>query len=128
MRTPIAISSILTIAAFSASAGQVTVSPRATTAFGLMPSMTNRMDYPRAAIGIVTSTSSGPRDTLGLLVSSVTRNSPAKRAGIEEGNRIAAVNGVSLKLASADVGDPDMANLMTRRLLRELDKVKPGDE
>jgi membrane-associated protease RseP (regulator of RpoE activity) len=128
MRTPIAVSSILTVAAFSVTAGQVTISPRASTAYGLMPSMAGRIDYPRAAIGIVTSTSSGPRDTLGLLVSAVTRNSPAEKAGIEEGNRIAAINGVNLRLAAADVGDPDMANLMTRRLLRELDKVKPTDD
>src|SRR5207237_1090021 len=77
---------------------------------------------------VSTSTSTGSRDTLGLLVSTVTRNGPAEKAGIEEGNRIAAINGVSLKLAAADVGDPDMEGLMSRRLIRELDKVKPGDD
>ena len=30
--------------------------------------------------------------------------------------------------SSADVGDYDMANVMTRRLTRELDKLHPGDE
>ena len=48
---------------------------------------------------------------------SVTRSSPAEKAGIEEGNRIASINGVSLKLAAADVGDPDMEGLMSRRLV-----------
>jgi S1-C subfamily serine protease len=86
------------------------------------------MQTPRAVIGVSTSTSTGSRDTLGLLVSSVTRGSPAEKAGIEEGNRIAAINGVNLKLATADVGDPDMERLMNRRLVRELDKVKPGDD
>ena len=56
------------------------------------------------------------------------RGSPAEKAGIEEGNRIASINGVSLKLAAADVGDEEMAGVMTRRLTRELDKLKPGDE
>jgi S1-C subfamily serine protease len=86
------------------------------------------MQAPRAVIGVSTSTATGNRDTLGLLVSAVTRGSPAEKAGIEEGNRIAAINSVSLRLASSDLGDPDMERLMNRRLVRELDKVKPGDE
>ena len=83
---------------------------------------------PRAVIGVTTSGSANSRDTLGVLVSSVRTGSPAEKAGIEEGNRIASVNGVSLRLSSADVGDYDMANVMTRRLTRELDKLHPGDE
>ena len=35
---------------------------------------------------------------------------------------------MSLKLAAADVGDEQMAGVMSRRLSRELDKLKPGDE
>src|SRR5205814_1967782 len=46
----------------------------------------------------------------------------------EEGSRIAAINSVSLKLNPADVGDWDMSGIMSRRLSRELGKVKPGDE
>jgi serine protease Do len=86
------------------------------------------MGSPRAIIGITTSSGSSSRDTLGVLVSSVRTNGPADKAGIEEGNRIASINGVSLKLNAADVGDEDMAGVMTRRLTRELDKLKPGDE
>src|SRR5690242_11730072 len=85
-------------------------------------------DQPRAVIGVTTSGNATSRDTLGVLVSSVRSGSPAEKAGIEEGNRIASINGVSLKLSPADVGDPDMAGVMTRRLSRELDKLKPGDE
>jgi C-terminal processing protease CtpA/Prc len=85
-------------------------------------------DEPRAVIGVTTSGAATSRDTLGVLVSSVRSGSPAEKAGLEEGNRIASVNGVSLKLSAADVGDPDMAGVMTRRLTRELDKLKPGDE
>jgi C-terminal processing protease CtpA/Prc len=83
---------------------------------------------PQAVIGITTSGAASSRDTLGVLVNSVRTGSPADKAGIEEGNRIASINGVSLKLNAADVGDDDMAGVMTRRLTREIDKLKPGDE
>ena len=85
-------------------------------------------EEPRAIIGVTTSGAATSRDTLGVLVSSVRTGSPAEKAGLEEGNRIASVNGVSLKLSPADVGDADMAGIMTRRLTRELDKLKPGDD
>ena len=85
-------------------------------------------EEPRAIIGISTASGSSARDTAGVLVSSVRQGSPAERAGIEEGNRIASINGVSLKLSPADVGDDQMSGVMMRRLSRELDKLKPGDE
>ncbi|HEX2779037.1 MAG TPA: PDZ domain-containing protein [Gemmatimonadaceae bacterium] len=82
---------------------------------------------PRSMIGVSTS-SSGIRDTLGLLVTSVTPNGPAEKAGIVEGNRIAAINGVNLRLAAADAGEEDMQGITARRLTRELGKVEPGTE
>ena len=85
-------------------------------------------EQPRAVIGISTTSAETSRDTLGVLVASVRAGSPAEKAGIEEGNRIAAINGVGLKLAAADVGDEEMAGSLSRRLSRELDKLKPGDE
>jgi predicted metalloprotease with PDZ domain len=85
-------------------------------------------EEPRAVIGVTSSGGATTRDTLGVMVSSVRSGSPAEKAGIEEGNRISSVNGVSLKLSPADVGDADMAGVMTRRLTRELGKLKPGDE
>jgi S1-C subfamily serine protease len=84
-------------------------------------------DENRAVIGVTTSTGSA-RDTLGVLVSTVHPGGPAEKAGIEEGNRIASVNGVNLRLAAADVGDWEMSSAMSRRLTRELRKAKPGDE
>lgn len=81
----------------------------------------------RAVIGITTSTGSA-RDTLGVLVSSVTPGGPAEKAGLEEGQRLAAINGVNLKLNPADVGDWDMSGAMSRRVTRELGKLKPGDD
>ena len=84
-------------------------------------------DRDRAAIGITTS-SGGMRDTLGLLVQSVTAGGPADKAGIEEGNRLVSVNGVNLRLSAADAGEGDMDGIVNRRLIRELEKVKAGDE
>jgi serine protease Do len=84
-------------------------------------------DPDRAMLGVSTS-SDGKRDTLGLLVTSVTEGGPAEKAGIEEGNRIGSVNGVSLKLSHADAGESDMSGVMTNRLVREMRKLHAGDE
>ena len=85
-------------------------------------------DQPRAVLGLSTSGSTSPRDTLGLLVSSVATNGPAERAGIQEGDRIASINGVNLRLSPDDAGDLEMSNAMSRRLTRELAKVRPGED
>jgi len=86
------------------------------------------METPRAVIGVGTTSGTTSRDTLGVLVSTVRAGSPAEKAGIEEGNRIASVNGLNLRLSAADIGDDQMAGIMSRRLSRELDKLHPGDE
>ena len=81
-----------------------------------------------AALGLGTRVTGTLRDTLGLLVTSITKDSPAERAGLEEGNRLVAINGVSLKANAADIQDMEMSGALTHRLTRELEKVKPGDE
>jgi predicted metalloprotease with PDZ domain len=83
-------------------------------------------DGDRAALGIST-TSGGMRDTLGLLVTGVANDGPADKAGIEEGDRLQAVNGTDLRLGAPDASDREMRGLMARRLIRVLDKLKPGD-
>jgi hypothetical protein len=83
-------------------------------------------DQDRAVLGVGTS-SGGERDTLGLLITSITPGGPAEQAGLEEGNRIAGINDVRLTLAGADAGEPDMSGILSRRLVRELRKVKAGD-
>ena len=85
-------------------------------------------DQPRAVLGLSTGASTSVRDTLGLLVTSVATNGPAERAGIQEGDRIASINGINLRLAPDDAGDFDVGNTMTRRLTRELSKLRPGDD
>ncbi|HET7585685.1 MAG TPA: PDZ domain-containing protein [Gemmatimonadaceae bacterium] len=84
-------------------------------------------DDARAVLGISTS-SGGERDTLGLLIVSIEPGSPAEQAGLEEGNRIVSINGTSLKLSPMDAGESDMRGILSRRLTREMHKVKPGDE
>jgi hypothetical protein len=83
---------------------------------------------PRAALGINTSSTGTLRDTLGLLVSSVLRGGPAEKAGLEEGNRIASINGVNLRSTKSDLEDYENAGTLNRRLVRELERVKPGEE
>ena len=92
------------------------------------PTVWTSFDRPRAVIGVTTTSAAESRDTLGVLVTSVRAGSPAEKAGIQEGDRIQSVNGVSLALSAADVGDREMAGAMGRRLTRELDKLKPGDD
>ena len=86
-----------------------------------------RDDDNRAMLGLNTS-SSGKRDSLGLLVTSVTAGSPADKAGIMEGDRLVSIDGTSLKLAPSDAGERDMNGVMTRRLVRSMGEIKPGDD
>src|SRR4051812_49894282 len=70
--------------------------------------------------------SGGRRATLVLLVSGARAGAPADKAGIEEGNRLVSINGVSLRLSAADAKEGDMDGIVNRRLIRELEKVKAG--
>jgi len=84
-------------------------------------------DPDRAMLGLTTA-SGGIRDTLGLLVESVVPGSPAEKAGIEEGNRLQAINGVNLKMSREDAADSFMQGINQNRLVREMKKAKAGDE
>ena len=126
--TLLAIAAVATAATHSASAqseSRVRISA---------PTVTGAFSYDRgepehrAALGIGTQATGTLRDTLGLMITSITRGSPAEKAGLEEGNRLAAINGVSLRVNAADVEDGEMSGALTRRLTRELAKSKPGDE
>lgn len=80
----------------------------------------------RAALGIQLGATGSVRDTLGIFVTHVTPKGPAETAGIIEGDRIASINGVDLRLSAADAGDSYAAGLPARRLTREVRKLAPG--
>lgn len=80
----------------------------------------------RAMIGVSVQTTGTKRDTLGVFIASVTPDGPAEKAGIVEGERIAAINGVDLRVAAADVEDSYTAGIASHRLTREVQKLTPG--
>jgi hypothetical protein len=90
----------------------------------------NRMDSAmakRAALGLELRATGTRRDTLGVFVAAVTPKGPAETAGIIEGDRIAAINGVDLRTTAADVDDSYTNGLAAHRLTREVQKLTPGN-
>ena len=79
-----------------------------------------------AAIGVAIGMSGNSRDTLGLFVSAVTANGPAEKAGLIEGERIAAVNGVDVRVPKEDFEDMSATSARLNRFTREVQKVAPG--
>jgi hypothetical protein len=81
----------------------------------------------RAALGLELRSTGTRRDTLGVFVEAVTPKGPAETAGIIEGDRIAAINGVDLRTPAADVEDSYTNGLAAHRLTREVQKLTPGN-
>lgn len=80
----------------------------------------------RGAIGVTVGGSGTVRDTLGLFVSSVVAGGPAEKAGLVEGERIAAVNGVDVRVPKEDVDDAPAVSARVDRFVREVQKVAVG--
>jgi len=96
---------------------------------GLGDRMYLRMDSAmakRAALGIELRATGTVRDTLGVFVEGVTPKGPAESAGIVEGDRIAAINGVDLRTPAADIEDSFSSEIASHRLTREVQKLSPG--
>jgi predicted metalloprotease with PDZ domain len=81
----------------------------------------------RAALGLGLGSAGNARDTLGVFVTSVTGAGPADQAGIVEGERIASINGVDVRVPREDAEDPGARQARVARLLREVEKAAPGD-
>jgi serine protease Do len=81
----------------------------------------------RPALGLSVGGTGSRRDTLGLFVSSVTTGGPAEKAGIQEGDRIAAINNADVRVPREDVEDGMAASARHSRFTRELGRAKPGD-
>lgn len=80
----------------------------------------------RAALGIELRATGTRRDTLGVFVAAVTPKGPAESAGIIEGDRIAAINGVDLRTPAGDIDDSFSDEVASHRLTREVHKLTPG--
>jgi hypothetical protein len=80
----------------------------------------------RAALGLELRPTGTRRDTLGVFIAAVTAKGPAESAGIIEGDRIAAINGVDLRTPAGDVDDSYTNGLAAHRLTREVQKLTPG--
>ena len=74
----------------------------------------------RAALGLELRATGTKRDTLGVFVEAVTPKGPAEAAGIVEGDRIAAINGVDVRTSVADAEDEYANEVASRRLSREV--------
>jgi serine protease Do len=81
----------------------------------------------RASLGLSLGGSTSRRDTLGVFVMNVVPDGPAERAGIVEGDRIARINSVDLRVPTSEAGDAELAQARTRRLSQELARLAPGD-
>ena len=81
----------------------------------------------RAALGIELRSTGTRRDTLWVFVEGVTPKGPAEIAGIVEGDRIAAINGVDLRTLAVDIDDSYSNGLASHRLTREVQKLTPGN-
>jgi hypothetical protein len=82
----------------------------------------------KTSLGMSVSLSGSDRDTLGVLISGVTPDGVADRAGVADGNRLAAINGVSLRIEARDVGDRSAEDAILRNLARELREARAGDD
>lgn len=83
-------------------------------------------DEDRGMVGVSIGASGSKRDTLGLFLSSVVSGGPAETAGIVEGERIAAVNGVDVRVPREDIDDAQAVSARLNRFVREVEKVTPG--
>ncbi len=82
----------------------------------------------RAALGISINSAGSVRDTLGVFISSVVTDGPAEKAGIVEGERIAAINGVDVRVPREDARDGRAGSARVSRFMREVEKASPGEK
>ena len=85
-------------------------------------------DAERPVIGVSLNPSGSRRDTLGVLITVVTTDGPAEKAGLIEGDRIASINGVDLRVPGDEAGEAAISNAKSNRFRREMRKLKAGDE
>ena len=79
-------------------------------------------------LGLSLTMSGTARDTLGMLVAAVALGGPAERAGIVQGNRVAELAGVSLRVDPSDIGQRGVEDQLARRLARALQGIQSGEQ
>jgi hypothetical protein len=82
----------------------------------------------RPALGLRVQPTGSARDSLGLFVAAVTSGGPAEGAGVVEGDRIAAINGVDVRVPRDELEDGAAAAARAARFTRELQRARPGDD
>lgn len=82
----------------------------------------------RAVLGLTLGGSVSKRDTLGVLVVGITPEGPAEKAGLIEGDRIARINDVDVRVPREDAGDPYLSQARLSRLSREIGRLDVGDQ
>ena len=80
----------------------------------------------RPTLGMTLTATGSKRDTLGVFVSRVAPGGPAERAGIIEGDRIAAIGDASLALSASDLDDPYMMGMPAHKVSRAVSKISVG--
>src|SRR4051812_50075525 len=84
------------------------------------------MQGSRAALGVATSSTGTARDTLGLMITSITRGGAAGKGGIGGGERNSAVNGGDLSAHPPRLAGYETGKNPSRRLVCVLSQSKPG--
>jgi PDZ domain len=84
------------------------------------PSDADGAPDPLRVLGMRVVASGSPRDTLGLLVSVVTRDGPADQAGITPGSRVLEINGVPVRVAAAEIGQRSAAESAVTRFVQAI--------
>lgn len=82
---------------------------------------------PSQMLGFTVSTSGSERDTLGMWIAAVVPGGPADRARIQQGDRLAELNGMSLRISPEDVGRREAEELVARRFAREVQRIRRGE-
>jgi len=82
----------------------------------------------RPVLGLTLGGTGSARDTLGLFVSAVAPGGPAERAGVVEGDRVAAFDGVDVRVPREERDTPEAAEARRARFTRELGRLRPGDQ
>ena len=91
------------------------------------PFYLNAATADRGYLGVTPRASTGPADTLGLLIDGVDDSLPAAKAGIIRGARLVSIDGVDLRLEPRDLGESAAERLPESRLRRALAAKKSGE-